>query len=78
MFFIDFELLLAPLWAPVGPHESTFSATVSESLFKRRFHDIWWGRGTSGSVGILHFSLLEEVVMWVSAHFSICKLCAAP
>ena len=34
--------------------------------------------GTSGSVGILHFDVLEEVIMWVSAHFSICRLCAAP
>ena len=28
------------------------------------------GAGTSGSVGILHFSLLEEVIMWVSAFAS--------
>ena len=34
--------------------------------------------GNSGSVGILHFSMLEEVIMWVLAHFSICRLCAAP
>ena len=40
MAFVDFELLLAPLWARVGPHESTFCAAVFESLFKRRFHDI--------------------------------------
>ena len=36
------------------------------------------GAGTSGSVGILHFSVLEEVITWVLAHFSICRLCAAP
>ena len=29
------------------------------------------GGGTSGTVGILHFSVLEEVIMWVLAHFSI-------
>ena len=34
--------------------------------------------GTSGSVGILHFSLLEVVIMWVLARFSKCRLCAAP
>ena len=33
---------------------------------------------TSGSVGIVHFSVLEEVIMWVLARFSICRLCAAP
>jgi len=33
---------------------------------------------TSGTVGILHFSVLEEVIMWVLAHFSICRLCTAP
>ena len=32
----------------------------------------------SGTVGILHFSVLEEVIMWVLARFSICRLCAAP
>ena len=35
------------------------------------------GGRTSGTVGILHFSVLEEVIMWVLAHFSICRLCAA-
>ena len=39
-FFVDFDFLLAPIWALAGPHEGTFSATVSESLFKVRFHDI--------------------------------------
>ena len=33
---------------------------------------------TSGVQGMVHLSVLEEVIMWVSAHFSICKLCAAP
>ena len=33
--------------------------------------------GGSGTVGIVHFSVLEEVIMWVLAHFSICRLCAA-
>ena len=36
------------------------------------------GAGNSGTVGILHLSVLEEVIMWVLAHFSICRLCAAP
>ena len=36
------------------------------------------GAAPSGTVGILHFSLLEEVIMWVLARFSICRLCAAP
>ena len=40
VFFIDFEVLLAPLSAPVGSHECTFSATVFESLFNKRFHEI--------------------------------------
>ena len=34
--------------------------------------------GTSGVQGIVHLSMLEEVIMWVLAHFSICRLCAAP
>ena len=32
----------------------------------------------SGVQGIVHVSMLEEVIMWVLAHFSICRLCAAP
>ena len=38
------------------------------------------GRGAapSGTVGIVHFSVLEEVIIWVLARFSICRLCAAP
>ena len=38
------------------------------------------GRGTdpSGVQGIVHVSMLEEVIMWVLARFSICRLCAAP
>ena len=32
----------------------------------------------SGTVGIVHLSVLEEVIMWVLARFSICRLCAAP
>ena len=34
--------------------------------------------GRSGVVGILHFSVLEEVIVWVLASFSIFRLCAAP
>ena len=77
------------MWAPVGPHECTFSATVSESIFNAVFMTFRLARGTpnghppsrgatSGSVGIVHLSVLEEVIMWVSAHFTVYKLCAAP
>ena len=34
--------------------------------------------GGSGGVGIVHLSMLEEVIMWVLAHFSIFSVCAAP
>ena len=34
--------------------------------------------GSSGGVGIVHFSVLEEVIVWVLASFSIFRLCAAP
>ena len=36
------------------------------------------GAAPSGGVGILHFSVLEEVIVWVLASFSIFRLCAAP
>ena len=36
------------------------------------------GGAGSGIVGIVHVSMLEEVIMWVLARFSICRLCAAP
>ena len=40
--------------------------------------DAGQGADPSGTVGILHFSMLEEVIMWVLAHFSIFSVCAAP
>ena len=36
------------------------------------------GRSTSGSVVILHFAVLEEVIPWVSLHFSIFSVGAPP
>ena len=36
------------------------------------------GGATSGSEGILHFAVLEEVVPSVSLHFSIFSVGAAP
>ena len=36
------------------------------------------GADPSGVLGIVHLSMLEEVIMWVLARFSICRLCAAP
>ena len=33
---------------------------------------------TSGTVVILHFAVLEEVIPWVSLHFSIFSVGAAP
>ena len=34
--------------------------------------------GTSGTVVILHFAVLEEVIPWVSLHFSIFSVGAPP
>ena len=36
------------------------------------------GAAPSGVQGIVHVSMLEEVIKWVLAGFSICRLCAAP
>ena len=36
------------------------------------------GGATSGSVGIWYFAVLEEVIPWISLHFSIFSVGAAP
>ena len=86
MFFLDFELPLASIWVPMG---SLFGIVFSTLFLNVKMAQDWTPplppngqpaarAAPSGSVGILHFSLLEEVIMWVLARFSIFRLCAAP
>ena len=83
MFFLDFELPLASIWVPMG---SLFGIVFSTLFLNVKMAQDWTppngksaARGaSSGVLGILHFSLLEEVIMWVLARFSKCRLCAAP
>ena len=86
MFFLDFELPLASIWVPMG---SLFGIVFSTLFLNVKMSENGtttppkWevcggGAASSGTVGILHFSVLEEVIMWVLARFSKCRLCAAP
>lgn len=76
----------ASLWPLVG---SIFEPLASTLFFNTVQAHNWrppppkmgrlrWGRHPSGVVGIVHFSVLEEVIVWVLASFSIFRLCAAP
>ena len=86
MFFLDFELPLASIWVPMG---SLFGIVFSTLFLNVKMSE----NGTtphppngksaaradpSGVLGILHLSVLEEVIMWVLVRFSIFRLCAAP
>ena len=85
MFFLDFELPLASIWVPMG---SLFGIVFSTLFLNVKMAQDWnpppkWevgggGGAPSGSVGITHLGMLEEVIMWVLARFSKCRLCAAP
>ena len=70
MFFLDVELPLASIWVPMG---SLFGIVFSTLFLNVKMAQDWnpppngksaAGAAPSGSVGILHFSLLEEVIMW--------------
>ena len=72
MFFFDFELPLASIWVPMG---SLFGIVFSTLFLNVKMAQDWTppphpngksaARGApSGGLGILHLSVLEEVIMW--------------
>ena len=72
----------ASLWPLVGSIFEPLASTLFFNTVQAQNRSPKWGvggkGGGSGTVGILHFSVLEEVIVWVLASFGKCRLCAAP
>ena len=60
--------------------EAGSSSSYSRTFSRGQGDEARGGGGGAGSgvLGITHLGMLEEVIMWVLARFSIFRLCAAP